>query len=91
MAQILSGREVSKEIQLKLAAEVKKMSIVPKLAIVQVGAREDSNVYIRMKRKFAEDVGVETEHYALPRTTTEADVGQMPSLSTQLIMAVLLF
>lgn len=75
MAQILSGRDVSKEIQVKLTAEVKKMSVVPKLAIVQVGSREDSNVYIRMKCKFAEDVGVKTQLFALPRSTTEPEVG----------------
>jgi len=82
MAQIISGREVSKEIQVRLAAEVKKLSVVPKLAIVQVGAREDSNVYIRMKRKFAEDVGVLTEHFALPRTTTEPElIAQLDALN----------
>jgi len=30
------------------------LSIAPLLAIVQVGGREDSNVYIRMKKNFAE-------------------------------------
>jgi methylenetetrahydrofolate dehydrogenase (NADP+)/methenyltetrahydrofolate cyclohydrolase/formyltetrahydrofolate synthetase len=48
MAKIISGKEVSEEIKAKLRLEVKKLSIVPLLAIVQVGAREDSNVYIRM-------------------------------------------
>lgn len=74
MAQILSGREVSKEIQEKLRVEVSKLNVTPKMAIVQVGNREDSNVYIRMKLKFAEEVGVATEHFALPKSTTEEQV-----------------
>jgi hypothetical protein len=44
------------------------------LAIVQVGAREDSNVYIRMKIKAASQIGIEATHVKLPRTITEAEV-----------------
>lgn len=46
----------------------------PGLAIVQVGGREDSNVYIRMKLKAAEEIGIHAEHVKLPRSTTEAEV-----------------
>jgi len=74
MAKIISGKEVSEEIKAKLRLEVKKLSIVPLLAIVQVGGREDSNVYIRMKKNFAESVGVEAKHIQLPKTTTQSEV-----------------
>lgn len=46
----------------------------PGLAIVQVGGREDSNVYIRMKMKAAIQIGIEATHIKLPRTITEAEV-----------------
>lgn len=51
---LLSGNEVAKEIRNELAVRVEKLKeklpgFVPGLAIVQVGGREDSNVYIRMK------------------------------------------
>lgn len=46
----------------------------PKLAIVQVGGREDSNVYIRMKLKCAERIGIEAEHVRLPQSTTETEL-----------------
>lgn len=46
----------------------------PGLAIVQVGGREDSNVYIRMKIKAANEIGIETNHLKLPRTTTEQEL-----------------
>jgi len=74
MAKIISGKEVSAEIQAKLREEVSKMSLTPQLAIVQVGGREDSNVYIRMKIKFAEEVGVKATHVKLPRSTTELEL-----------------
>lgn len=47
---------------------------VPRLAIVQVGGREDSNVYIKMKIKAASDIGIVAEHVQLPRSTTEEEL-----------------
>ncbi|XP_075983208.1 pug C-1-tetrahydrofolate synthase, cytoplasmic isoform X3 [Anticarsia gemmatalis] len=46
----------------------------PKLAIVQVGGREDSNVYIRMKLRAAEKIGMSAEHIQLPRDITETEL-----------------
>ena len=40
----------------------------------QVGGREDSNVYIRMKTKAAEQVGILVNHWKLPREATESEV-----------------
>lgn len=51
----------------------------PGLAIVQVGGREDSNVYIRMKLKAAEAIGISATHHKLPRTITEAEVSRLSS------------
>ncbi|KAG6449949.1 hypothetical protein O3G_MSEX006359 [Manduca sexta] len=46
----------------------------PRLAIVQVGGREDSNVYIRMKLKAADNIGITAEHIRLPKDITEAEL-----------------
>lgn len=51
---LISGNEVAKEIRDELKLTVSRLKetvpgFVPGLAIVQVGGREDSNVYIRMK------------------------------------------
>lgn len=56
MAKILSGTKISKEVLSDLQREVAEIkqsqpNFRPKLAIVQVGGREDSNVYIRAKCK----------------------------------------
>ena len=56
MASKLDGRQISAEIRQDLAAKVTEIrktqpDFAPGLAIVQVGNREDSNVYIRMKLK----------------------------------------
>jgi len=44
------------------------------LAIVQVGAREDSNVYIKMKTNAAREIGIDVHRLQLPNTTTEGEL-----------------
>jgi len=81
MAQVLSGTQVSKEIQQELKAEIERVreqvpDFAPGLAIVQVGGREDSNVYIRMKIKAASDIGINAQHVKLPKSITEVELLQ---------------
>ena len=46
----------------------------PGLAIVQVGAREDSNVYIKMKINAAREIGINVRRCQLPNTITEIEL-----------------
>lgn len=78
MAKIISGKEVSGQIQAKLREEVGKLSVKPQLAIIQVGSRDDSNVYIKNKIKFAEEAGVLATHHKLPKSTTQEQVIKTP-------------
>ncbi|XP_076666632.1 pug C-1-tetrahydrofolate synthase, cytoplasmic [Andrena cerasifolii] len=76
---VLSGTELAKEIRENLAKDVKTLreklpNFTPGLAIVQVGGREDSNVYIRMKIKAANDIGIAAQHVKLPNTITEVEL-----------------
>ncbi|XP_014257377.1 C-1-tetrahydrofolate synthase, cytoplasmic [Cimex lectularius] len=77
--KVLSGTAVSNEIQESLKVRVKEIAnripgYKPGLAIVQVGGREDSNVYIRMKIKSAEEIGISAQHVKLPNTTTQIEL-----------------
>lgn len=77
--KLLSGTELSKEIVASLTNEVKELSTIlpnfkPGLAIVQVGNREDSNVYIRMKLKTAAEIGINAQHIKLPDTTRQIEL-----------------
>jgi methylenetetrahydrofolate dehydrogenase (NADP+)/methenyltetrahydrofolate cyclohydrolase/formyltetrahydrofolate synthetase len=47
---------------------------VPGFAVVQVGNREDSNVYIRHKLKAAEEIGIQAHLVRLDSSTTERQV-----------------
>jgi len=79
MAQELNGKLVASQIHEELRCEIKEICSTgrhfqPGLAIVQIGGREDSNVYIRMKLKAAEEVGIKAVHLKLDQTSTEQQV-----------------
>ncbi|KAF2366646.1 Formate-tetrahydrofolate ligase FTHFS [Trinorchestia longiramus] len=79
MAKLISGKEVSQDVRNQLADRCKKLQeefpgFQPGLAIVQVGAREDSNVYIRMKIKAAEEIGIKARHVCFPNTITQSQL-----------------
>ena len=60
MAEIIDGKNFARQFRDKLKVEVAELKAssghVPGIAIVQVGDREDSNVYVRTKLKFAKEV-----------------------------------
>uniref|UniRef100_A0A8B9ZJT3 C-1-tetrahydrofolate synthase, cytoplasmic n=1 Tax=Anas platyrhynchos TaxID=8839 RepID=A0A8B9ZJT3_ANAPL len=60
----------------KQVAEMKEKfpGFTPGLAILQVGNRDDSNLYINMKLKAAAEIGISANHIKLPNTATEAEV-----------------
>lgn len=58
MAEILYGAPVRERIKENLIRRVAELGKQPVLAIVQVGNRPDSNIYISNKIKFGEEVGV---------------------------------
>lgn len=48
----------------------------PGLVVLQVGDRDDSNLYISMKLKAAAEIGINANHIRLPETATEDEVLQ---------------
>lgn len=46
----------------------------PGLAIIQVGNRDDSNIYIRNKIKTASEIGIKATHFKFPSTIKEVEL-----------------
>ncbi|KAL6724238.1 hypothetical protein Aduo_019143 [Ancylostoma duodenale] len=79
VAQLISGTEISKQLLSEVAEKLKKRkesnsSFRVVLAIVQVGDRSDSNVYIGAKIKKAAEIGAEGRLIKLPDTLTQAEL-----------------
>ncbi|XP_065655232.1 C-1-tetrahydrofolate synthase, cytoplasmic isoform X2 [Hydra vulgaris] len=78
MANILDGKELARKIRSNIKLDVEKLisekGVTPGLRIVQVGNREDSNVYVRTKLKFAQELGMNASIIKLPDTVTESEL-----------------
>ncbi len=69
---MLNGKQLADSIATGLTSEVvrlKEQGIVPRLVIVGVAPDERAQVYIRMKQRRAEEVGIATEYYNLAGKT----------------------
>ena len=55
-------------------------------AVVQVGNREDSNVYIRQKVKAAEEIGIQARVIHMDSSTTERQVSLLSLLSPHVLI-----
>ncbi len=77
VAQIISGKEISKQIKAETKKEVdavKAKGITPALATILVGEDEASKVYIGQKVKTCEKLGIASLHQKLPANASEKDV-----------------
>ena len=54
--------------------QVQHPNFLPGLAVVQVGDRKDSTVYVGMKKKRAADVGIKHFHYTLDNNITQGEL-----------------
>ncbi|XP_064420840.1 C-1-tetrahydrofolate synthase, cytoplasmic isoform X1 [Latimeria chalumnae] len=79
MAEVVSGSKTAVQVRERLKKDVAQMNdqvpgFRPGLAILQVGDRDDSNLYINMKLKAAAEIGINASHVKLPKTATEEEV-----------------
>lgn len=87
-AKLLDGAPVSAEIKSEVASDVavlkREHGVQPCLVAVLVGDDPASAVYVRNKMKACEEVGIRSEHHALPATTTSAELSSLiDSLNTR--------
>ena len=77
MARILSGNEFAAKIKEdagRAVAELKAAGIHPRLAVVIVGADPASEVYVRNKQKACAELGIISDHIALPADTAKEEL-----------------
>ena len=67
---ILDGKSYSEEILEKIALEIKKTNLKPKLATILVGDNPSSHTYVQMKIRTCKKVGIISEYIHLPENTT---------------------
>ena len=75
-AELLHGAPVADQIKREVADEISRLetehNLRPCLVVVRVGENDASVVYVQNKVSTAEELGLHSEHIALPAETTEA-------------------
>ena len=77
MARILSGKEFAARIKEDAArgvAELKTAGVLPRLAVIIVGSDPASEVYVRNKQRTCEELGIRSDHIALPAETSKEEL-----------------
>ena len=77
MAQIIDGKQISKELKDELkekVAKYKEQGIEITLAVIQVGNDKASSVYVGNKKKACDYIGIESRSYELDDSTTEEEL-----------------
>jgi methylenetetrahydrofolate dehydrogenase (NADP+)/methenyltetrahydrofolate cyclohydrolase len=87
-AELLDGAAIAEQIRREVAQEVEQLllehQVRPCLAAVRVGDDPASAVYVRNKIRASEEVGIRSEHHALPATTTTIELMDLiTSLNTR--------
>jgi methylenetetrahydrofolate dehydrogenase (NADP+)/methenyltetrahydrofolate cyclohydrolase len=76
-AKIIDGKAIAEEMRADLASEIeelKRSGVTPGLAVVLVGEDPASQVYVRMKGKACEKIGIYSETIKLPVETSESEL-----------------
>ncbi|MEK6283563.1 MAG: bifunctional 5,10-methylenetetrahydrofolate dehydrogenase/5,10-methenyltetrahydrofolate cyclohydrolase [Acidobacteriota bacterium] len=80
-AELLDGAVVAEQIKQEVALEIERLrqehDVQPCLAAVRVGDDPASAVYVRNKMRACEEVGIRSEHHALPATTTAGELADL--------------
>ncbi|CAN5552298.1 bifunctional methylenetetrahydrofolate dehydrogenase/methenyltetrahydrofolate cyclohydrolase FolD [soil metagenome] len=79
-AQVIDGRAVAAGVRERVArdvAELKADGVEPGLATVLVGEDPASHVYVRMKRKACEEVGIASVHHEPPADVSAAELAAL--------------
>ncbi|MDO8513533.1 MAG: bifunctional 5,10-methylenetetrahydrofolate dehydrogenase/5,10-methenyltetrahydrofolate cyclohydrolase [bacterium] len=74
---LLSGKKISEKIEneaLKIVHVMRKKNIVPHLAVILVGHRADSELYVAIKKKKASELGIDFSLYRFEEDESEESV-----------------
>ncbi len=74
MAWLINGKEIANKLLLDLKNELINQSTKPGLAVILVGEDQASHLYVSLKAKAAEQVGIRFEQYLLTEETPEIKI-----------------
>jgi len=78
MAKIIDGKKLADSIKDDIVKQIIKLNGArPNLAIILIGKRPDSELYVRLKEAEAKKVGIDTHLYKCAENTSEREILEM--------------
>jgi len=75
MVKLIDGKKIAEKVKDKIALEIFEFkNDRPNLAIILVGEREDSKLYVSLKEKESVNVGIDTHTYRLLENVSETEL-----------------
>ena len=74
MTIILEGKKISNIIKDEVKNKIDLLSFTPGLAIILIGQRSDSELYVKMKKKACNYVGIKNFDVSFPETVDETTI-----------------
>lgn len=78
---ILPGHQLANEIFLKLKYDIEQNNVKPRLAIIQIGQEEASNIYISKKIAAGREIGIEIDTFKYSAENSEVITAKIQSLN----------
>ncbi|KAG0182145.1 tetrahydrofolate synthase [Apophysomyces sp. BC1034] len=80
-ANVIDGKAIAQSVRTRVKDDIASVKakfphFQPHLAIVQVGNRDDSSIYVKMKDKAAAETGIKTTMEKLPESISQAELLQ---------------
>ena len=72
--QRIDGRALAQRIREHLKSRVARLAVQPGLAIVQAGENPESTLYVRLKERASEELGIHFEKHLLPDAATTEEI-----------------
>lgn len=74
MLKLINGKLIAEKIKDTLVKEIISLKNRPSLAIILIGDREDSSLYVSLKEREAKKVGIDTHLYKCSESTSEKEI-----------------
>ena len=71
---LIEGKKVAEKRKEKIKNKIKELSGVPALAVIRVGEDPASEIYVRLKRKMCEEIGIDFTEYHLDKEIEQKDL-----------------
>ena len=81
MNKFLNGKDLSEYIKMRQAKDVRSIfqtfNIRPKLAIIQAKDDPAINIYVKLKQKYGQDIGIKVDVHKIPQSKIESEIEKL--------------